>query len=99
MQTENTVVVKRRVGRPKGKHVDWSKVGLLYKHHSDREIAEKLDCSIPAVCIRRNKAIAVERAKGTEDNDNNYIFVGNKKNGTKPRKRASTVAEVIPVAK
>lgn len=97
METQNTQVVKRGVGRPKGKHVDWSKVGLLYKHHSDREIAAKLDCSIPAVCIRRNKAIAAERAKGTKDEDNSYIFVGNIKRGTKPRKRAASV-EVIPVA-
>lgn len=78
---------KRGVGRPKGKHVDYSRIGLLYKHHSNREIAEKLDCSIPNVCIRRNKLIAQARANNVEDKDNPYIFVGNKQTGTKPRNR------------
>lgn len=84
---------KRGVGRPKGCHVDWSKSGLLFKHHSNREIAQKLGCSIPAVCIRRNALIKKARAEGKSDADNSFIFVGNKTTGTKPR-----IRKIEPVA-
>lgn len=78
--------VKRKPGRPVGSHVDWSTVGLLYKHHSNREIAQKLNCSIVAVFLRRKAAI--------EAGNQNAVFVGNKKTGTKPRASKAVAATV-----
>lgn len=81
--------IKRKPGRPVGSHVDWSTVGLLYKHHSNREIAQKLKCSIVAVFLRRKAAIKA--------GNQNAVFVGNKKTGTKPR-ASKAVAVETPVA-
>lgn len=74
----NENLTKQKVGRPKGKTINWAGVEDLYKVNSNREIAEKYGTSVVNVFLRRRDAI-----KAGLD----ATFEGNPDTGTKPKKR------------
>ena len=61
---EQVVVEKRKVGRPKGKKVDWSRVtGRDWQYKSNAEIAVIADTSTVNVFLKRKKLNELGAAK------------------------------------
>jgi hydroxyacyl-ACP dehydratase HTD2-like protein with hotdog domain len=48
----------KKRGRGKPPTIAWNTVGLLWKNHTNREIADKLGCTQPSVFVKRRNLIA-----------------------------------------
>jgi len=74
MNTELTV--KNKVGRPKGKTINFEGISELWKTHSNKQLAEKYGTSIPNIWVHRDNAakkgvdsvfVKVKKVKSVEE--------------------------------
>jgi hypothetical protein len=92
----------KKRGRGKPPTIAWNTVGLLWKSHTNREIADKLGCTQPSVFVKRRNLIANAEKKAVAEGKDAAKAVAhytcNKKAYTRSRflvKAEKTVSETI----